>query len=257
MIGADVASLSLSAEDQRAAHPFSRLLADLAWTDDQQRTRTDIPFVTAALSAAPSPSSSSQTSQAPPPSLPQATNLWIGTSASKTSMHRDHYENLFTVFRGRKTFLLYPPWENFFLVGSQEPQEVYKWARTTASASPSSPPGRWTLEPTDFPPTPWLPIDPSLPATHPRNAAEPLYALSRSQLPPIRVDVCAGQTLYLPSGWYHHVSQEEDAEELDAGEEGNTGRQGICLCVNWWYEGQVDETWAWSNFAATLAAKVS
>lgn len=46
---------------------------------------------------------------------PEATNLWIGTSASRTSMHRDHYENLFTVLRGTKIFTLYPPFEAHFL----------------------------------------------------------------------------------------------------------------------------------------------
>jgi hypothetical protein len=46
---------------------------------------------------------------------PDATNLWIGTSKSKTSMHRDHYENLFTVIRGTKIFTIYPPSEAYFL----------------------------------------------------------------------------------------------------------------------------------------------
>lgn len=45
----------------------------------------------------------------------EATNLWIGTSKSYTSMHRDHYENLFTVLRGTKIFTLYPPCEAYFL----------------------------------------------------------------------------------------------------------------------------------------------
>lgn len=46
---------------------------------------------------------------------PDATNLWIGTAKSKTSMHRDHYENLFTVIRGTKIFTLYSPNEAYFL----------------------------------------------------------------------------------------------------------------------------------------------
>lgn len=46
---------------------------------------------------------------------PEATNLWIGSEKSKTSMHRDHYENLFTVLRGTKIFTLYPPSEAHFL----------------------------------------------------------------------------------------------------------------------------------------------
>jgi jumonji domain-containing protein 7 len=46
---------------------------------------------------------------------PEAINLWIGTEKSRTSMHRDHYENLFTVIRGAKIFTLYPPSEAYFL----------------------------------------------------------------------------------------------------------------------------------------------
>lgn len=46
---------------------------------------------------------------------PEATNLWIGTEQSKTSMHRDHYENLFSVIRGTKIFTVYPPCEAHFL----------------------------------------------------------------------------------------------------------------------------------------------
>lgn len=46
---------------------------------------------------------------------PEAVNLWIGSKKSKTSMHRDHYENLFTVIRGTKIFTLYPPSEAYFL----------------------------------------------------------------------------------------------------------------------------------------------
>ena len=35
-------------------------------------------------------------------SPPEAANLWIGTDASVTSFHRDHYENLYCVVRGTK-----------------------------------------------------------------------------------------------------------------------------------------------------------
>jgi len=35
-------------------------------------------------------------------SAPEAVNLWIGTDASVTSFHRDHYENLYCVIRGTK-----------------------------------------------------------------------------------------------------------------------------------------------------------
>ena len=58
-----------------------------------------------------------------------------------------------------------------------------------------------------------------------------------SELPPeahpISIVVKAGQTLYLPAGWWHHVRQ--------------VGTTTIAL--NWWYdiEGQ-GMTWVWLNF---------
>jgi jumonji domain-containing protein 7 len=40
---------------------------------------------------------------------PDAINIWIGGSKSISSLHRDPYENIYTVIRGKKIFKLYPP----------------------------------------------------------------------------------------------------------------------------------------------------
>lgn len=40
---------------------------------------------------------------------PEAVNFWMGNSDSITSMHKDHYENMYGVVRGSKTFILHPP----------------------------------------------------------------------------------------------------------------------------------------------------
>lgn len=42
-------------------------------------------------------------------SEPEAVNLWIGNQHSRTSFHKDHYENLYAVVTGEKHFLLLPP----------------------------------------------------------------------------------------------------------------------------------------------------
>ncbi|EED84733.1 predicted protein, partial [Postia placenta Mad-698-R] len=39
---------------------------------------------------------------------PDAVNLWIGNSASVTSIHSDPYENIYSVVRGKKHFTLLP-----------------------------------------------------------------------------------------------------------------------------------------------------
>jgi peptidyl-lysine (3S)-dioxygenase / protease len=40
---------------------------------------------------------------------PDAINLWIGDARSVSWVHKDHYENLYTVVRGSKRFMLLPP----------------------------------------------------------------------------------------------------------------------------------------------------
>lgn len=156
---------------------------------------------------------------------PEATNLWIGTEKSKTSMHRDHYENLFSVIRGTKIFTVYPPCEAHFLC-EDERFDVYQWCKRQD--------GDWTLEPTSTPSTPWIPIDPTEPSSSDRNARFPLFSKA---LTPLTIEVKEGQTLYLPAGWFHHVAQKGDKE-------------GVCICVNWWYDSQIafGDRWALESF---------
>lgn len=52
---------------------------------------------------------------------PEAINIWMGTGASVTSTHRDPYENLYLVLRGRKKFTLYAPVEEVCLHGKSSP----------------------------------------------------------------------------------------------------------------------------------------
>jgi peptidyl-lysine (3S)-dioxygenase / protease len=40
---------------------------------------------------------------------PDAINLWMGGADAVTTMHMDHYENLYAVVRGEKRFTLLPP----------------------------------------------------------------------------------------------------------------------------------------------------
>ncbi|KAN0063614.1 hypothetical protein ACQY0O_004064 [Thecaphora frezii] len=192
---------------------------------------------------------------------PEATNIWIGTGRSRTSMHRDHYENLFTVVRGCKVFTVYPPNEGHFLCDDEE-YPVYRY-RPKDCMEPGSDvlPSCLTLEADrDTPPTRWIPIDPTLPKTDPRNRRYVHRDLNRDAsqtaqavpcdgdgdkvdkerkrygyaLPPLTIRVQQGETLYLPSGWYHHVAQQEDHEEGRNPQ--TTAATGVCLCLNWWYE---------------------
>ena len=68
---------------------------------------------------------------------------------------------------------------------------------------------------------PWVPIDPDLP----RSALDSEYPLYRHAKPQ-RVTIREGQALYLPSGWYHHVSQQCGAWP--------DGTEAPCIAVNYW-----------------------
>ncbi|KAL9935791.1 hypothetical protein V8E36_005368 [Tilletia maclaganii] len=173
---------------------------------------------------------------------PEATNIWIGTRKSRSSMHRDHYENLFLVVRGSKIFTLIPPAEAHWLSGEDHFFPRHRWTREREGQG-----WRLVAEP-DSPPTPWIPIDP-LPKSSPYQPPRPAPAASaqkrwrhyRSVLDPLRVTVEAGQMLYLPSGWYHAVEQEEDE-----------GPDGICLGLNWWWEAEFGDRWAWLSLMKEL-----
>nr|XP_060474841.1 cytosolic phospholipase A2 beta isoform X3 [Panthera onca] len=52
--------------------------------------------------------------------MPDAVNFWLGDVAAVTSLHKDHYENLYCVVSGEKHFLLHPPSDRPFI-----PYELY------------------------------------------------------------------------------------------------------------------------------------
>ncbi|EPZ33939.1 Cupin-like domain-containing protein [Rozella allomycis CSF55] len=104
---------------------------------------------------------------------PDAVNLWIGNEKSTTSMHKDHYENLYAVVRGCKIFTLYPP-------------NYYPFLK------------EWEIIPE---------INDGQPMTLPWITADP-ENLQRDLPPPLIAVVEEGDLFYLPSLWYHKVEQD-------------------------------------------------
>ncbi|KDQ64509.1 hypothetical protein JAAARDRAFT_145309 [Jaapia argillacea MUCL 33604] len=154
---------------------------------------------------------------------PDAVNLWIGDSKSTTSIHSDPYENIYTVIRGAKHFTLLPPTDGCFME-----ERSYSHA-TYARDSPSSP---LTIlpSPNPTPPVRWSSIsDPHLPNNLPSVAH------------PIHITVEAGEALYLPAGWWHHVRQSGD----------------ITIALNWWYDIEMrGMTWVWLSFLRGIGDEV-
>ncbi|KAI0638359.1 Clavaminate synthase-like protein [Trametes polyzona] len=145
---------------------------------------------------------------------PDAVNLWIGDHKSVTSIHSDPYENIYTVIRGSKQFTLLPPTEGWCLKERRYPHATYVRSATTSQLE-------LVPSPTGTPLVRWSSVaDPTAPGSLPPDAH------------PIHITVNAGETLYLPAGWWHYVRQ-----------------RGFTVAVNYWYdmEGR-GMSWVWLNF---------
>lgn len=97
--------------------------------------------------------------------------IWLGPAGTVTPLHCDYYDNLFAQVWGQKRFLLYPPHHAEFLYPYEANPALYG-----------------------------SPFDPE----EPDYTAFPLARQARS----IECVVQAGEMLFLPAGWFHHVRAE-------------------------------------------------
>ncbi|XP_071511065.1 bifunctional peptidase and (3S)-lysyl hydroxylase Jmjd7-like [Diadema antillarum] len=132
---------------------------------------------------------------------PDAVNFWMGGHDAVTSMHKDHYENLYCVLQGSKTFILHPPTDRPFIPYETYPVATYKEVDGQFRTIPDPDGAR----------VPWIPVDP----LNPDLVQWPEYG----RVEQIRCTVRRGEMLYLPSLWFHHVSQEDKT-----------------IAVNYWYD---------------------
>lgn len=56
---------------------------------------------------------------------PDARNVWIGLSDALTTLHKDPYDNIYSVIRGTKIFTIYPPSDVIHLTESVFPTMQY------------------------------------------------------------------------------------------------------------------------------------
>ncbi|CAI5461036.1 unnamed protein product [Closterium sp. Yama58-4] len=170
--------------------------------------------------------------------LPEAVNLWIGDERAVTSWHKDHYENFYVVVTGRKTFRLLPPLDVFRMRVREYPAAKY-WRAEDEQ-------GAFRIVPSDPPcMVPWASVDaalnPFIPCPHALIAASAGRGLGDDPKgpPPLVCTIGPGEMLYLPSMWYHHVSQSR----------GETGRT---IALNYWYDMQFDVKYAYFNLVQSL-----
>ena len=155
---------------------------------------------------------------------PDAVNFWMGGAKAVTSLHKDHYENLYCVISGMKTFTLIPPTDLHFI-----PYEVYKPAKYVMSNSGDfqivDEFGSGSCESGYLQPdqVPWIPIDPLAPDLE----RYPQFVNAK----PLVCTVHAGEMLYLPSLWFHHVQQSHG-----------------CIAVNFWYDMEYDMKYNYFKF---------
>lgn len=157
---------------------------------------------------------------------PDAANFWMGDERAITSMHKDHYENIYCVISGYKDFILIPPIDYPFVPRKQYPTGIYKTNNSN---------GEMFIEPIICPSTSkpiitdWVSIDPLEPdlKTYPHFQKATIYE--------IRVN--SGDLLYLPSLWYHHVRQSHK-----------------CIAVNFWYDMEYDARYCYYKMMEKLCS---
>ena len=144
---------------------------------------------------------------------PEAVNIWMGDERAVSALHKDHYENLYCVVHGEKHFLLFPPADVLWLEEvSCRPatycfsEEQQTWSIVEDPADETGP----------SPDVPWVDYD----EANPRGL--------QTRASPVRCVVKAGETLYLPSLWYHQVSQ-----------------KGLTIAVNYWHDMAFDHRYVY------------
>lgn len=150
-----------------------------------------------------------------------AANFWMGDERAVTSMHKDHYENIYCVVSGYKDFILHPPTDLPWIPYGEYPPAKFKKVDE----------GKYDVFPLeDEPKVPWIAVDP----LNPDLVNYPNYA----KVCKYQCRVHAGDALYLPSLWFHHVRQSHG-----------------CIAVNYWYDMEYDIKYNYFKFLELLTAK--
>ncbi|XP_030299033.1 bifunctional peptidase and (3S)-lysyl hydroxylase JMJD7 isoform X2 [Sparus aurata] len=138
---------------------------------------------------------------------------------SDALVHKDHYENLYCVISGEKNFILLPPTDRPFIpYGEYQPALYHQ--RDDGEFE--------VVDQSGSEKVPWIPLDP----LDPDLERYPQYRRAR----PLRCSVKAGEMLYLPSLWFHHVQQSHG-----------------CIAVNFWYDMEYDIKYNYFQLLETLS----
>lgn len=158
---------------------------------------------------------------------PPLVNFWMGDKRAVTSMHKDPFDNLYCVISGYKDFILLPPHQVVNI-----PRQLYPVGKYQRHES-----GQFYIEPvlnvqsdnnkSEPLRTEWISIDPLAPDF----SKYPKFANSQ----PLQVRVNAGDILFLPNFWFHHVQQSHK-----------------CIAVNFWYDMEFDSRYCFFRMLEKL-----
>ena len=152
---------------------------------------------------------------------PDAINLWMGNECSVSSLHKDPYENFMYVLSGTKVFWLCPPADAIYLKQRDYPTGSFVCSRR----------GDWKVQRNEDATNRvrWIGMDPTLPPGngHDDDTRLPCHVME--------VHVQAGEMLYLPSLWFHKVTQTCET-----------------VAINYWYDMAFDAKWCYFELMEAL-----
>lgn len=169
---------------------------------------------------------------------PEASNVWFGTGESVSSLHQDWVENLYSVVRGIKEFVLFPPWEGPFFPKPDIPSASFEIDEARSNRATLD--FRFIPAPRkDGEVMPWIDFEITPDEIESSSAETICGQLNRSieqchkehgksavpdsleapiryapGLHPLVAHVYPGETLYLPSMWLHRVSERPDVQDV-------------------------------------------
>ena len=147
---------------------------------------------------------------------PDAVNFWMGDERAVTSMHKDPYENMYCVISGYKDFILIAPTDLHLVARSKYQTAIYERDAN----------GKLQIKPlNEF--IEWVSVDP----LNPDFTKYPNFKKANI----LKVRVFAGDILYLPSLWYHHVQQSHE-----------------CIAINFWFDMEYDSKYCYYKFVEKI-----
>lgn len=144
----------------------------------------------------------------------EAVNFWMGQYPTKTSWHRDHFENMYVVLRGCKVIRLLPPTDSYRM-------KIKAYSQSSWSTDEGL--THWILKPTQDNALLWSSL---MPCDCLDTRADGLCSSCKHLYPrlPLEVEVHAGDALYIPATWYHEIHHKK------------TATNDPTIAINFWYD---------------------